>query len=232
MQTPMTFIGFVEAIVDSCYRTVMWIAFVAVWISVVVLGVSIFISAEVSFTWKFVSAPGFMATLLILTLPFVLPHEGASNRAPQRERRRLPSLGQLSLGVLSATVATVYLATGFYLLASDMDWLWKFVIVSIWAPVMIVVGGLWLMPLRTVGAGIPAELMEAGRVARDIFILNVNYENQAVCKVCGSTIEERKVLCRRCYTPHHRDCWTFSGKCAVYACGEKHFLVPREQHER
>lgn len=47
--------------------------------------------------------------------------------------------------------------------------------------------------------------------------------DQAVCKICGENLAEDIVFCRRCETPHHRDCWRFNGACAVYACGETRF---------
>lgn len=46
----------------------------------------------------------------------------------------------------------------------------------------------------------------------------------AVCQICGSKIPaDVRVLCRRCNTPHHKDCWEFNGRCSTYACGEKRF---------
>ncbi|HXX95015.1 MAG TPA: RING finger protein, partial [Planctomycetota bacterium] len=43
-----------------------------------------------------------------------------------------------------------------------------------------------------------------------------------ICQVCGSPIPaDYRVYCRRCRTPHHRDCWEFNGQCSTYACGEK-----------
>jgi hypothetical protein len=39
------------------------------------------------------------------------------------------------------------------------------------------------------------------------------------CLVCGSLLEKAVVRCARCKTPHHRDCWTYNGRCATYACG-------------
>lgn len=42
-----------------------------------------------------------------------------------------------------------------------------------------------------------------------------------VCQVCGAAIpKEVRVYCRRCRTPHHKDCWEFNGQCSTYACGE------------
>ncbi len=43
-----------------------------------------------------------------------------------------------------------------------------------------------------------------------------------VCQVCGVAVpKEGRVYCRRCRTPHHKDCWEFNGQCSTYACGEK-----------
>jgi hypothetical protein len=43
-----------------------------------------------------------------------------------------------------------------------------------------------------------------------------------VCQVCGAAIaKEGRVYCRRCKTPHHKDCWEFNQQCSTYACGEK-----------
>lgn len=50
-----------------------------------------------------------------------------------------------------------------------------------------------------------------------------------VCRVCGAAIaREARVACRRCKTPHHRDCWEFNGQCSTYACGERR-CVPGER---
>lgn len=46
------------------------------------------------------------------------------------------------------------------------------------------------------------------------------------CKVCGEGFDVQEaeiVLCRKCQTPHHKDCWQFSGACSVYGCGEKRY---------
>jgi len=45
---------------------------------------------------------------------------------------------------------------------------------------------------------------------------------EPVCQVCGAGIaKEGRVYCRRCKTPHHKDCWEFNQQCSTYACGEK-----------
>ena len=42
------------------------------------------------------------------------------------------------------------------------------------------------------------------------------------CQVCYSGVSaDTGVVCRRCRTPHHSDCWQFNGGCATFACGEK-----------
>jgi hypothetical protein len=46
---------------------------------------------------------------------------------------------------------------------------------------------------------------------------------EAMCKICGDDLSEDVVYCRKCETPHHKDCWIFNGECSVYACGERRF---------
>lgn len=50
------------------------------------------------------------------------------------------------------------------------------------------------------------------------------------CRVCGEEIVRDMVLCRRCTTPHHRDCWHYYGACAIYACGETRHIEPGLPH--
>jgi hypothetical protein len=47
------------------------------------------------------------------------------------------------------------------------------------------------------------------------------------CSVCGEEIDEDLVLCRRCKTPHHRECWLYAGRCSTFGCGETTFQEPR-----
>ena len=44
----------------------------------------------------------------------------------------------------------------------------------------------------------------------------------AYCKKTGGLF----VTCRDCRTPHHRDCARLNGRCAVYGCRNRKFLVP------
>jgi hypothetical protein len=47
-----------------------------------------------------------------------------------------------------------------------------------------------------------------------------------ICKVCGDEIHEQMVVCRRCKTPHHLDCWQYTGSCSVFGCRETKYLQP------
>ena len=48
-------------------------------------------------------------------------------------------------------------------------------------------------------------------------------ETIAACRVCGERILLDRIECRRCETPHHKDCWDYNGRCATYACGETRY---------
>jgi len=43
----------------------------------------------------------------------------------------------------------------------------------------------------------------------------------ATCMVCGETMKDSFVTCKRCKTPHHHDCWEYLGMCSTYGCGSK-----------
>src|SRR5688572_24640795 len=40
------------------------------------------------------------------------------------------------------------------------------------------------------------------------------------CPVCANAIGGAARACTRCATPHHADCWEYSGGCAIYGCVE------------
>jgi hypothetical protein len=46
----------------------------------------------------------------------------------------------------------------------------------------------------------------------------------ARCMVCGEGLSADVVYCRSCRTPHHRDCWSYSGGCSTYGCRETTFV--------
>ena len=49
----------------------------------------------------------------------------------------------------------------------------------------------------------------------------------AICQVCGEPMDTDVVLCKRCRTPHHRDCWEYYGSCSTYGCEEPNFITPK-----
>lgn len=67
--------------------------------------------------------------------------------------------------------------------------------------------GLSLTPpeLDTAGVYLVEMLYEAGRGAR--------------CGVCGEEAAARRVLCAKCATPHHSECWEYQGGCSIFGCG-------------
>lgn len=46
---------------------------------------------------------------------------------------------------------------------------------------------------------------------------------RAHCPVCCGDLDLQVVFCARCATPHHGECWQFTGVCAIYACGSGQF---------
>jgi len=38
------------------------------------------------------------------------------------------------------------------------------------------------------------------------------------CPVCATLVGADPIHCTRCENPHHRDCWEFSGGCAIFGC--------------
>lgn len=46
------------------------------------------------------------------------------------------------------------------------------------------------------------------------------HSKTTLCQVCGEVRpEEPLVVCTRCSTLHHLDCWVFTGHCSTYGCG-------------
>ena len=48
----------------------------------------------------------------------------------------------------------------------------------------------------------------------------------ARCGVCGAALSGEIVVCARCNTPQHRECWQYTGGCATYGCGGRQCSVP------
>ena len=58
----------------------------------------------------------------------------------------------------------------------------------------------------------------------DALTLKAGAATSARCMVCGESLESDVIYCRSCRTPHHRDCWSYSGGCSTYGCREKTFV--------
>jgi RING finger family protein len=52
--------------------------------------------------------------------------------------------------------------------------------------------------------------------------------DEALCCVCCERLTSEIVLCVRCKTPHHRECWEYSGGCSTYGCGGRMCFTPGE----
>lgn len=49
---------------------------------------------------------------------------------------------------------------------------------------------------------------------------------EITCRICGDEIVTDMVICRRCKTPHHRECWVYNGACSTYGCQETRHVAP------
>jgi hypothetical protein len=63
-----------------------------------------------------------------------------------------------------------------------------------------------------------------GRVLWKVFGLG------ARCPYCRSPIYlwDTPVLCERCMTAHHQDCWKEADRCSVFACGSTQYYIRTE----
>lgn len=59
-------------------------------------------------------------------------------------------------------------------------------------------------------------------------VQHMKYEATAgICPVCAQKITSRNlVICKKCLTPHHRECFRWNHKCGLYACGSSRFNYP------
>ena len=56
---------------------------------------------------------------------------------------------------------------------------------------------------------------------KPMLVLLEGEKNKANCPVCGCHCEDEPHVCDRCHTPHHQECWDYSGGCAIFGCDEK-----------
>lgn len=74
------------------------------------------------------------------------------------------------------------------------------------------------------------ELYEQGILTQTAgieFVSGPAPESPPICQVCGDGVYGDMVVCRRCQTPHHRECWHYYGACTTYGCGETRYDQPR-----
>jgi hypothetical protein len=67
-----------------------------------------------------------------------------------------------------------------------------------------------------------AALILAAAIGPDgIVLAAVETVASSECPVCGHAVEGGGHPCPRCSTPHHEDCWKYSGGCAIFACAAR-----------
>jgi len=57
----------------------------------------------------------------------------------------------------------------------------------------------------------------------EVQIISASLEKRGACQVCGQDLGDKPVRCRKCKTPHHRECWEYLRVCSTFACGETKF---------
>ena len=52
-------------------------------------------------------------------------------------------------------------------------------------------------------------------------------DRRLACGICGQSVEKEWVVCCKCKTPHHQDCWEFNGRCSTFGCGASEYEIAR-----
>jgi len=84
-----------------------------------------------------------------------------------------------------------------------------------------------LVSLVRVGLGMLERVRDAveSRAAVQFFDAAPPPDSKPNCPVCGAGVADGRVACRRCRTPHHRECWDYARGCSMFACGETRFSL-------
>ena len=53
------------------------------------------------------------------------------------------------------------------------------------------------------------------------FIVSCKLKENVRCPVCATNVDFDAVVCPRCSSPHHRECWEYVGGCAIFGCDEQ-----------
>jgi hypothetical protein len=52
---------------------------------------------------------------------------------------------------------------------------------------------------------------------------DVRISTGGLCPVCSTELKGKILRCRSCGMPQHAECWTYVGRCSVFACRSKEF---------
>lgn len=74
-----------------------------------------------------------------------------------------------------------------------------------------------LLALTAAAAVLVEAVLEAGSVGQTLGRMEFR-AFLGRCLVCGGSLQERVVACRRCRTPHHEECWRFARSCSLFGC--------------
>jgi hypothetical protein len=70
------------------------------------------------------------------------------------------------------------------------------------------------------GAALVSRLLDVGEPG--VRLQATSPAEEPECQVCGAKMAPAdQVFCRRCRTPHHRDCWEYNQGCSTFGCGER-----------
>jgi hypothetical protein len=89
--------------------------------------------------------------------------------------------------------------------------------------------GVELAQFVELGCGLADQVQVAGATGIE-FIASDEPQiiDAAQCSICCEQLERDIVFCVRCKTPHHRECWEYSGGCSTYGCGGRLHFTPGE----
>lgn len=73
----------------------------------------------------------------------------------------------------------------------------------------------------TEGGTVQATARKEGSEAVVLFEVDPGPVEMPRCPVCACSIDEEPVICPRCATPHHRECWDYAEGCAIFGCDSR-----------
>jgi hypothetical protein len=79
---------------------------------------------------------------------------------------------------------------------------------------------------RSTLSGVPIDAVHSSvATGRDIQLIESSSasDEEKICQICGDIISTHYVICVKCETLYHKDCWTYNGRCATFGCLSTHF---------